>query len=98
MTDLTPEYAREQVDRMVRSAVDLAYPGCDGRLLQLERVAYATAQAKRHADSERFGNDHPMTVAYLECAQEDALKAFVHTSERIDAALEAEAPKTEDGA
>lgn len=85
--NMTQDEALHTATRIVEGAMATVYRDTDGRLLDLEIVAYATAQAVRHGASDRFGPGHAMTAAFREIADKAAMRAFEHTSQRIAESL-----------
>lgn len=83
MTEITLEEAHDTARRVVDGAMNAVYPDTTGRLRDLEVVAYATAQAARHAASAAFGPEHAMTSAYRDIADQAASRAYDHTDRRI---------------
>lgn len=87
MTQPTMNEALDTARRTLEGALSSVYPDATGRLRDLETLAYASAQAVRYAAHERFGPEHPMTLAYRQIANETAVRAFEHTAKRIEEVL-----------
>lgn len=69
---------------IVAAAVDAAYPGCTGRIRDLEIVAYATAEAVRH--DVVHGPASPQSGSMRRIADEAASRALIHTVARVASA------------
>lgn len=66
--EMTMAMAREDAAKITDAAVRTAWPGASDRIQTLEKLAYASRQIGRHARSDRFGPQHPLTQAYQELA------------------------------
>jgi len=79
---------QRQAEGNVEQSMKLAFPDARDRLYDLEACTIATDQARRHAASENFGAEHPLTIAYRAVADVHAEKAAVLTRSRVIASLE----------
>jgi hypothetical protein len=72
-----------QATRDVAYVMRTVYPDARDRLHDIEACVYATDMARRHAESDRFGPEHALTMAYRAIADEHAARAARHTRDRL---------------